>query len=144
MSLIPAGLYTQILGSVPILCVDVVVQSDRGEYLLVRRTNEPRRGQWWVLGGRVFKGETLQAAAIRKLREEAGLEVSSVQPIGYYEAVHQEHPFGLPEAYHAVSVVFMARVTGFRAVRLDDQSVEWKAAKELPEDFRVHSYTSPT
>lgn len=139
---IPVAEYSRILEVLPILCVDVVVQSDGGEYLLVKRSNEPRRGQWWVVGGRVVKGETLRATAVRKVREETGLEVSWMQAIGYYEAVCQEHPFGSHESYHAVSVVFTARVSDFRGVRLDDQSTEWKATRELPKDFEVRSWTS--
>lgn len=41
MSLIPADEYARIIEVLPILCVDVIVQNSKGEYLLVKRANEP-------------------------------------------------------------------------------------------------------
>ena len=41
MRLIPIKEYSRIIEVLPILCVDVAVQNSKGEYLLVRRTNEP-------------------------------------------------------------------------------------------------------
>jgi len=140
MSVIPAEKLAEIIDVLPILCVDIVMQNAQGEYLLVKRINEPRKDQWWVIGGRVLKGETLEEAARRKVSEETALQVETMQPIGYYEAVAQANPFGLRFQYHAVSVVFMTVVDSFQAVRLDSQSAEWKFAKELPSDFRVRSF----
>ena len=140
MNLIPTEQYTQIIEVLPILCVDVVVQNSRGEYLLIKRANEPRKDQWWVIGGRVLKGETLEEAALRKVSEETALKVETMQPFGYYEAVAQANPFGLPSQYHAVSVVFLTVVHNCQPVRLDSQSVEWKFAKKLPSDFRIRLF----
>lgn len=140
MSLIPAQEYAAITEVLPILCVDVVVQNVRGEYLLVKRANEPRKGQWWVVGGRVLKGESLHQAALRKVREETALYIGSAEPIGYYEELAQVNPFRRDAQYHAVSVVFAAAVDDFREIRLDDQSAEWKRARELPADFCIRSF----
>jgi hypothetical protein len=63
-----------------------------------------------------------------------------VHPIGYYEAVSQENPFGLAPRLHAVSVVFATIIDDRQPIRLDDQSLEWKYSKELPPDFRVKAF----
>jgi len=135
--------YQQIIEVLPILCVDVVITNMRGEYLLVKRANEPRKGEWWVIGGRLLKGETLEGAAVRKVREETSLKVETVHPIGYYEAVSQENPFGLAPRLHAVSVVFSTAVDDGQPIRLDDQSLDWKYSKELPADFHIKSFGEP-
>jgi colanic acid biosynthesis protein WcaH len=132
---IPAEQYQHIIKVLPILCVDVVVKNPRGEYLLIKRANEPRKGQWWVIGGRLLKGETLEEAVVRKVREETSLNVGAPHPIGYYEAVSQENPFGLAPRLHAVSVVFSTVVDDGQQIRLDDQSLDWKYSEELPVDF---------
>jgi len=132
---IPAGQYHQIIEVLPILCVDVVIKNARGECLLIKRANQPRQGEWWVIGGRVLKGETLEQAAVRKVREETSLSVEAVSPIGYYEALSQENPFGLAPPLHAVSVVFTTVVDDGQPISLDDQSLDWKYAEELPADF---------
>jgi len=137
---IPAEQYQHIIEVLPILCVDVVIRNARGEYLLIKRANQPRKGEWWVIGGRLLKGETLVEAAIRKVREETSLTVQAVHPIGYYEAVSQENPFGLAPRLHAVSVVFLTVVDHHQPIRLDDQSMDWKYSEELPADFHIKSF----
>lgn len=44
------------------------------EILLIRRGKPPRAGEWSLPGGRIESGETVQAAALRELREETGVE----------------------------------------------------------------------
>ena len=138
--MIPTEQYHRIIEVLPILCVDVIVTNTRGEYLLIRRANEPLKGEWWVIGGRVLKGETLEQAAVRKVLEETSLNVQAVHPVGYYEALSQENPFGLDSRLHAVSVVFSTVVDDRQQIRLDDQSMDWKYARELPADFHVKSF----
>lgn len=135
MSFIPKEKYVEIIEFLPILCVDVIIKNENGEYLLIKRANEPKQGQWWPIGGRVLKGETLEFAVIRKITEETSLQVKNVHPIGYFETVADENPFGLSFKYHAVSVVFSAIVEGDQHIQLDNQSTDWKFAKELPDDF---------
>ena len=42
--------------------------------LLIRRGKPPREGEWSLPGGRVEWGETVEAAALRELAEETGVE----------------------------------------------------------------------
>ena len=58
MSLIALDKYTKIIEDLPIYCVDIIIKNDQEEYLLIKRNNEPKKGEWWVIGGRVLKGET--------------------------------------------------------------------------------------
>jgi len=142
--MIPRGQYAEIMKVLPILCVDVVIKNLRGEYLLIKRGNRPLRGRWWVVGGRLFKKETLEQAAIRKVREEVGLDVETVQPFGYYEDTCETNPFGLEFHQHSVSVVFLAAVDGSQNVKLDYQSTDWKYSKDLPRKFLVKPFGNMT
>lgn len=137
MVFIPDDKYAQIMEALPILCVDVLLHNSKGECLLVKRANEPLKGQWWVIGGRVLKGETLEQAAIRKVKEEAGLIINSVKPIGYYEEISHTNRFGSLTPLHAVSVVFSAVVDDSQHIKLDSQSTNWKYSSEMPKDFSI-------
>lgn len=53
-----------------------------GRLLLVRRVNEPGRGQWSVPGGRIRPGEDDQQAVIREVAEETGLDVEVTGYLG--------------------------------------------------------------
>jgi len=69
---IPEKLYREIQKSIPILCVDVVVECGGG-VLLMKRKNYPAKNKFWIPGGRLRLGEDLKKFAVEKVREETGL-----------------------------------------------------------------------
>jgi colanic acid biosynthesis protein WcaH len=140
--MIPRDKYINIIGSVPVLCVDLVLVNNAGKYLLVKRCNEPLKGEWWVIGGRVHKGETIQDAGIRKAKQELSVDICDLIPVGYFEAPFQKHPFGLEPEYHAVSIVMRADIKDEEKIRLDSQSLEWKFSDNLPNLFIVNKFTN--
>ena len=87
----------------PKLMVDVVVPSEEGHVLLIRRGSDPYEGQWALPGGFVEVGETLEAAAAREAEEETGLEVEIIRLVGVYSDPDRD-PRG-----HNVSVAYLAR-----------------------------------
>lgn len=135
--MIPKKEYSKIIEVLPILCVDVIIQNPAREFLLIKRANEPLKGQWWVIGGRVLKGETLKEAAKRKVKEEVGLEIEIFKLVGYYEDAFETNPFGLETPLHSVSVVFRSVSDNKQKIKLDGQSSDWKYSIELPERFRL-------
>ena len=138
--MIPLNLYKKIIEVLPVLCVDIVISNPRGEYLLIKRAEQPLKGQWWVVGGRVHKGETMEEAAIRKVREEVSLEVESVSLIGYYEEIFKKNPFGCSSGLQTVSIVFSTSVDDTQTIKLDSQSTAWKYSKTLPANFRMKTF----
>lgn len=102
--LIPQDLYNQILANVPIACVDVAVVSN-GSVLLVKRNDPPAKGDWWVPGGRVRKGEMRKATARRKALEELGIDCH-VGPVVYTaETIFPDGPHGI--AVHSINSCFL-------------------------------------
>ena len=87
----------------PKLMVDVVVPSEGGRILLIRRGSDPYEGHWALPGGFVEVGETLESAAAREAEEETGLKVEIVRLIGVYSDPDRD-PRG-----HNVSVAYLAR-----------------------------------
>ena len=64
----------------PLVVYQAVVVSERGVLLTVRRT---LRG-WELPGGNAFPGEAPEAAVIREVREETGLDTSVERHVGNY------------------------------------------------------------
>jgi ADP-ribose pyrophosphatase YjhB (NUDIX family) len=75
-----------------IRCVGGVVHDAAGRLLLVRRANDPGRGQWSLPGGRVEPGESDVSAVARELHEETGLVVKVGSLIG---SVQRPAPSGV-------------------------------------------------
>ena len=72
-------------------CAGAVVFDSAGRLLLVRRGQEPARGQWSIPGGRVEPGEGPEAAAVRELLEETALVGRVLREVG---SVRREAPSG--------------------------------------------------
>jgi 8-oxo-dGTP diphosphatase len=89
----------------PKLMVDVVIPSEDGRVVLIRRGNDPFEGQWALPGGFVEIGETVEEAAAREAEEETGLEVEILRLVGVYSDPERD-PRG-----HNVSCAFLARPT---------------------------------
>mmetsp|Transcript_35652 Transcript_35652/g.63421 ORF Transcript_35652/g.63421 Transcript_35652/m.63421 type:complete len:267 (+) Transcript_35652:78-878(+) len=78
---IPQGIYSEIVANFIVPCVDVVLEAEDGQVLLLERGQEPMQGVLWLIGGRMWKGETFFDTAIRKVHEEVGLSRSSLRPL---------------------------------------------------------------
>lgn len=123
--------YKEIISVFPILCVDGVILNELGEFFLVKRKNRPLKDEWWIPGGRVYKGEVLVDALKRKVKEETGLEVRTLLPLGYYEEHYKEKGLRIRGGVHTISVVFSC-IAISKKIELDEQSSDYKWAKELP------------
>ena len=56
-------------------CVGAVIRDEAGRLLMILRGHDPGRGLWSIPGGRIEPGETAEAAVVREVREETGLDV---------------------------------------------------------------------
>ena len=103
----------------PSLAVDVVLVGIRNEALatvLVRRNEHPQRGRWALPGGFLRMTESLDASAVRVLKEKAGVA-------GVY--LEQLYTFGAPKRdprTRIVSVAYYALVppATFATILRDD------------------------
>lgn len=93
----------------PIVCVDCLVVNDRGEFLLVKRGNEPLMGEYWVPGGRVCKGERLVDAVHRKMREELGVDVDILENVGFFEEFYEKTKENAEGGVHSISFVYLVK-----------------------------------
>ena len=129
--------YAHYIRVAPVLCVDVILRTPSGKYVLFKRENEPLKGEWWVVGGCVEQGEEVVCAAHRKLQEEIGTDqyMLNSSHIGYYEDFFEFSSVGRHK-YHTVSLVFEATVDP-KDIWLDSQHSAYKLVEELPKTFEV-------
>ncbi len=109
----------------PSLTVDCVVFDKNDRLLLIRRAHEPFTNCYALPGGFVDLGETVEAAALRELKEETGVDGCLVRLIGVYSDPTRD-PRG-----HMVSVAFLVDADGAIARAGDDAAAaafmaEWR------------------
>ena len=98
-----------VVRSVPIVSVDLVVNHDGG-VVLGRRTNDPGKGEWFVPGGRVRKGERLEGAVHRVAADELGVEVEIERQLGVAQHIWDTSEFPDIESKHHVPVAYVVSV----------------------------------
>ena len=79
----PNKLWNQVKRYMPIPCVDVIVEDSEGKVLLGWRQIPPYRNVWALPGGRVGKGERMQAAA-KRILAEYGLAAQHLFLVGVF------------------------------------------------------------
>lgn len=133
---IPDKLYFQILENLPIACIDIAIVA-QGAVLLVKRKDAPAKGQWWVPGGRVLKGEMMREAAARKAREEVGIRCQVGPIIHTAETIFPDGPNNIP--VHSINSCFFLYPTqsSFRP-ELDDHHADFKWVNTIPDG--LHPY----
>lgn len=121
----------------PIVAVGAIIL-DAGRVLLVRRGQEPLKGEWSLPGGAVEAGETLQAALVREVREETSLDIIVGPVVEVLDSIRRDAD-GRAE-YHYVIIDYACRVrngTSTAAAHGSDASdVLWVPVGEL-EHYRV-------
>lgn len=108
----------------PKTCANVILVNAKGEYLLSKRAFEPAKGLWDVPGGFVEEDETLEAAAIRELKEEASIDISTDE-LHYLKSSPQTYLFQGVD-YVLLTVTFVAHAPENIRTQAGDDVAELK------------------
>jgi colanic acid biosynthesis protein WcaH len=72
--------YEKIVCQIPIVCVDLLIIF-KDKCLLLKRDNNPAKGQYWFPGGRIHKMETIEDACQRISKLETNLQCKFIRQI---------------------------------------------------------------
>lgn len=120
----------------PLLSTDVIIRCETPDgttgIVLIERKNDPIGLA--LPGGFVDIGETVEAAAVREMREEVTLDVTLDGLHGVYSDPSRDH------RGHTVSVVFLGSATGTPIAADDARQVFVYPETELPLDRLVFDH----
>lgn len=108
---LPDSIYSAALDALVICCADAAILH-QGLWLIAKRAWEPHP-DWWVIGGRMRKGELIERALQRNIRRELRLDLPEDRLrtiIGYYSQIWETrawepttngcHVFSITTAVH--------------------------------------------
>jgi 8-oxo-dGTP diphosphatase len=118
----------------PIVAVGAVI-IDGERVLLIKRANEPSKGEWSLPGGAVEVGESLEAALAREVREETCLDVTVGPVVEVLDRIRRDEIDRVK--YHYVIVDYLCHPRGGTAAcGSDAEEVRWAALDDLA-SFRL-------
>ena len=127
--------YSEALDALVICCTDAVVLH-QGLWLIAKRAWEPQP-DWWVIGGRMRKGELIEQALQRNIRRELHLDIALDRLrsiIGYYNQIwdtRAQEP--VKNGCHMFSIVTVIHLTS-----------EEKANIQLNEEYTDYQWIDPS
>lgn len=88
--------FRTVVRATPLVSIDLIVRRGDGNILLGQRRNRPAKGFWFVPGGRITKGESLDEAFRRLTLAELGVVVERKlgRLLGVYEHLYEDSVFG--------------------------------------------------
>jgi colanic acid biosynthesis protein WcaH len=135
---VPTGEWETVVSNVPLVSVDLVVETDDG-VVLGKRENEPAKGEWFVPGGCVRKHERLRDAVGRVARDELGCAVEIERQLGVYEHLYDTSEFDDTDGKHYVPVGYHVSPEDGAVFDADDQHSEVETFQP-PFEFDLHPY----
>lgn len=133
-------------GLTQIVCVDLIVENEKGEFLLGLRKNPPAKGSLFVPGGKVYKCESLKNGADRVMTEELGCSFD-YKLVGVYEHVYMKDNCAGDKTVDSHYVVFAVHIklphskVNYDIVRKQHASHKWMKPSDIVSDDTVHDYS---
>lgn len=101
-----------------------------GRVLLIRRGKPPLLGRWVVPGGTVERGESLEEALVREMKEETDLSVRPVDLLTVFDRIERDP--GGEVTYHYVIVDYLCEyVSGTPHAGSDALEAAWAGPGDL-------------
>lgn len=115
----------------PKLAACAIIEDD-SRVALVKRAIQPQRGLWVIPGGFVDRGEPVEEAVLREIREETGLEAELNGLLGLYS---------YPGETVVVAVYRAGRRSGELLALDESDDAAWFAEKDIPWERLAFSST---
>lgn len=121
--------YKEIFSLVPRLTIDAIIWDKDNGIVLTKRAIDPWIGYWHIPGGTVSKGERLEEAVKRIVKQEINVDVEIENFLGFNEYMNEIHP---DWTGHSVCLEFLVKIVGGE-LKVDHQASAVQRFKTLPE-----------
>jgi len=140
---LPDEEYSRALDCLVKCCTDILLTDQTGRIFLGKRKVHPQP-DWWFVGGRMRPGETPASSAVRNVRRELGITLSTdrLKSVGHYSFLWEMR--NQPPMDHGtadISIVHTAVLTPEEAAIVKLDTAEYSSSQWiLPEDLLAGDY----
>lgn len=107
----------------------VILQNNKGEVLLTRRSIEPFKGYWDLPGGFCELNEHPELTAKREMKEELGVDVELTGFIGIYTDQYPDQG----DMEHTLNIIYSGKIIQGELHPADDvDACQWFSLEQLP------------
>lgn len=137
--MLDSNIFACIVKNAPLISIDFIVENN-GKILLGKRINEPAKGYWFTIGGRIFKNETIKNAMKRVLKEELNYEGKFIPKfIGIFEHFYNTGFNGIET--HYVNMAYKVENMNISDLPKKQHSKYiWLSKEEIFKRDDVHKY----
>lgn len=137
--------FRQVVQNAPLFAIDLVILNEQNEILLGLRKNPPAQGYWFVPGGRVFKGESLDDGFLRIAVAELNRNIQRINGklLGLYEHFYDDSVFGASVSTHYINATHLVRLASIDSeLPIGQHEVyRWVSLDSLSADPTIHQYS---
>lgn len=144
---LPRATFLSVVKNAPLVAIDLVCRTRRGEVLLGYRRNLPAKDYWFVPGGRIRKDERFPAALKRIVKSELGLPLGprlNAQFLGIYEHLYRDNfsgAAGIGTHYLVLAYRLQLDKDDYQPADTQHAEFRWFRRKELLSSPQVHPNT---
>ncbi len=103
---------------------------DGDKVLLGKRSIEPYKNYWDIIGGFLELGESPEAGVHREIKEETGLEIELVDLLGIFMDEYGEG------GDSTLNICYLAKITAGELKPADDvDELHWSTASDIPKNL---------
>lgn len=122
----------------PEAVVGPVIYNDKGEILLVK--NPKFKDFWTIPGGHIELNETAEEALKREIKEETGLKLKDIEPIGFSEGINPEFFY---KEKHFIYLTYLAAVAGGEITKSREMTEYLWTSPEKALELKITSSVRP-
>ena len=132
--------YKIVINSTPLISIDLLVKNNN-KILLGKRVNKPALGDFFSIGGRVYKNETINNAMSRIAKDELNIELK-LEPsfVGIFEHFYDDSIYQ-GETTHYVNLAYEIEIEETLNLPFEQHNeYQWFTIDEILKSAKVHKY----
>lgn len=109
-----------------------IITNNQGQLLLSKRSIDPNKGKWDLVGGFLNLGENPEHGMLREIKEETGMSAEIQNLLGIFTGTYVYDGV----AYAILVICYKVIITdGLPQASDDSEELRWFSATELPADI---------